>query len=79
MSAGCVGDEDKALQNRRFAIQEIVTTEHDYVEDLGLIVNGYIPLMRDPECEIKIPKGLQDGKDKLIFCNIEKIYKWHKE
>lgn len=45
----------------------------------GLIVNGYIPLMRDPKSEIKIPKDLRDGKEKLIFCNIEQIYKWHKE
>lgn len=79
VSAGCAGDEDKALQNRMFAIREIVSTEQDYIQDLGLIVNGYIPLMRDPKSEIKIPKDLRDGKEKLIFCNIEQIYKWHKE
>lgn len=79
VSAGCAGDEDKALQSRMFAIREIVSTEQDYIQDLGLIVNGYIPLMRDPKSEIKIPKDLRDGKEKLIFCNIEQIYKWHNE
>lgn len=79
VSAGCAVDEDKALQNRMFAIREIVSTEQDYIQDLSLIVNGYIPLMRDPNSEIKIPKDLRDGKEKLIFCNLEQIYKWHKE
>ena len=35
--------------------------------------------MRDPNSDIPIPEDLKNGKDKIIFGNIETIYEWHRE
>lgn len=54
-------------------------TEEAYVRDLSLIVDGYIATMRDKDCEIIMPEDLKEGKDKMVFGNIEVIYDWHKK
>jgi triple functional domain protein len=59
-------------------LEELVETERDYVMNLGLVVNGYLELMRN-ETEIQVPEDLKNGKDKIIFGNIEAIYEWHRE
>lgn len=71
--------ESKILAKRQFVIRELVDTEKDYVNDLGEIVDGYISLMRDTDCEIPLPEDLRGGKDKMVFGNIEAIYEWHRE
>lgn len=71
-------EREKALVKRKFVLEELVTTERDYVRDLGLIVDGYIELMRN-ETEITVPADLKNGKDKIVFGNIEAIYEWHRE
>ena len=71
-------EREKALLKRKFVLQELVTTERDYVRDLGLVVDGYIELMRN-ETEISVPTDLKNGKDKIVFGNIEAIYEWHRE
>lgn len=71
--------ESTALAKRQFVIRELVDTEKDYVNDLKQIVEGYMALMRDPECEISLPDDLRGGKDKMVFGNIEAIYEWHRE
>ncbi len=58
----------------RFVITELIETERDYVRDLGLIVDGYLPALK----EVVLPEGMQ-GKDKMVFGNIHQIYDWHKE
>lgn len=72
--------------------QELVETERDYVRDLGQIVDGYMAMMSlgingghsanvsDP-CSLPppVPDDLREGKDKIIFGNIEAIYNWHNE
>lgn len=65
------------LRKRNFVLQELVDTEERYVTDLAMIVDGYMQMMRNPE--IPIPDDLKDGKDKIIFGNIEAIYEWHKK
>lgn len=60
-------------------LQELVDTEEAYVRDLSLIVDGYIATMRDKDCEIIMPEDLKEGKDKMVFGNIEVIYDWHKK
>lgn len=70
---------EDALAKRKYVIQELIDTEKDYVRDLGLVVEGYMALMRDPECDIPLPEDLKGGKDKMVFGNIEAIYEWHKE
>lgn len=71
--------ESTAIAKRQFVIRELVDTERDYVSDLKQIVEGYMALMRNPECEILLPEDLRGGKDKMVFGNIEAIYEWHRE
>ena len=46
------------------------------MKDLGLIVEGYIPLI--DESDAGKPEGLK-GKEKIVFGNIQQIYEWHRE
>ncbi|XP_071554016.1 kalirin isoform X2 [Temnothorax nylanderi] len=71
--------ESTAIAKRQFVIRELVETERDYVNDLKLIVEGYMALMRNPDCEIPLPEDLRAGKDKMVFGNIEAIYEWHRD
>lgn len=71
--------ESSAIQQREYVIRELVDTERDYVNDLREVVEGYMALMRDSECEIIMPEDLRGGKDKMVFGNVEAIYEWHRE
>ena len=66
-------------------------TERTYVKDLGDVVDGYMALMRlgihgantigdgSQPPPPPVPDDLKEGKDKIIFGNLEVIYNWHKE
>ena len=70
----------KALEKRRYVFQELVDTERDYVRDLGHVVDGFMTLMKRDESGVStMPEDLRNGKDKIIFGNIENIYEWHRE
>lgn len=71
-------EQDPATK-RSFVMKELIETERDYVRDLGMVVNEYQAAMRDPDFEIPMPQTLKDGKDKIVFGNIETIYEWHRE
>lgn len=71
--------KETLLKKRQYVFKELIDTEEAYVRDLSMIVDGYMTLMRDPECEIPMPEDLRDGKDKLVFGNVEAIYEWHKK
>ncbi|XP_066961005.1 kalirin isoform X3 [Macrobrachium rosenbergii] len=71
--------EQRALHKRQFVITELVETERIYVKYLEDTVEGYIKEMRNPESEIKMPDDLKDGKDKMVFGNMEAIYEWHRD
>lgn len=76
---------------RLFWMQELVDSERDYVRDLGQIVDGYMRLMSigmsgaatpsaaDAPLPPPVPDDLREGKDKIIFGNIEAMYNWHNE
>ncbi|KAF5296697.1 hypothetical protein FQA39_LY12397 [Lamprigera yunnana] len=70
---------ENQLRKRQFVLRELVETEEAYVRDLALIVDGYIAMMHDPDCEVSMPEDLKGGKDKMVFGNIEAIYEWHRE
>ena len=58
-------------------------SERVYVKDLEQCVD-YIKYMRetkvtDDQNEIAMPEDLKEGKDRMIFGNIEQIYEWHRE
>ncbi|RZF34081.1 hypothetical protein LSTR_LSTR011651 [Laodelphax striatellus] len=71
--------KEAAAKMRNYIIQELVDTERDYVRDLKMVADGYMRLMRDPDCEIPMPEGLRGGRDKMIFGNMEAIYEWHRD
>ena len=75
-----LSDEQKeALLKRAFVIRELVETERDYVHHLGLVVDGYMAQLQHPQPTVLVPEELRNGKDKIIFGNIQAIYEWHKE
>lgn len=79
-----VGEEgidsiDSALRKREYVMKELVDTEEKYVADLKMVCEGYLFHMRDPNCSVVMPEPLRQGKDKMVFGNIEAIYEWHRE
>uniref|UniRef100_A0A669CU98 Rho guanine nucleotide exchange factor 25 n=1 Tax=Oreochromis niloticus TaxID=8128 RepID=A0A669CU98_ORENI len=59
---------------QRYVLTELIETERLYVEDLGLIVQGYMATMGNQG----VPEDLR-GKDRIVFGNIHQIYDWHKD
>uniref|UniRef100_A0A8D3DFF7 Rho guanine nucleotide exchange factor 25 n=1 Tax=Scophthalmus maximus TaxID=52904 RepID=A0A8D3DFF7_SCOMX len=58
----------------RYVLTELIETETLYVEDLGLIVQGYMATMANQG----VPEDMK-GKDRIVFGNIHQIYDWHKD
>lgn len=53
-------------------MDEMITTEREYVRSLGYIIDSYFPEMeRD-----NLPQDLR-GKRNIIFGNLEKLYDFH--
>lgn len=63
-----------ALEKSIYVLTELIETERLYVEDLGLIVQGYMATMGNQG----VPEDLR-GKDRIVFGNIHQIYDWHKD
>ncbi|XP_044033283.1 rho guanine nucleotide exchange factor 25 isoform X2 [Siniperca chuatsi] len=63
-----------ALEKSIYVLTELIETERLYVEDLGLIVQGYMATMANQG----IPEDMK-GKDRIVFGNIYQIYDWHKD
>ena len=84
-SSGSVINTDsveKAIQERSYRLQELLDSERVYVCDLQHCCQ-YIQYMRESkekeDHEIPMPEDLREGKDRMIFGNIEAIYEWHRE
>uniref|UniRef100_A0A4W5QXV7 Rho guanine nucleotide exchange factor 25 n=1 Tax=Hucho hucho TaxID=62062 RepID=A0A4W5QXV7_9TELE len=75
-SATMDSEEDRrsALEKSIYVLTELIETEKLYVDDLGLIVEGYMASMATQG----IPEDMK-GKDKIVFGNIHQIYDWHKD
>ena len=73
---------EKAIQERSYRLQELLDSERVYVCDLEHCCQ-YIQFMRESkekeDHEIPMPEDLREGKDRMIFGNIEAIYEWHRE
>ncbi|TWW62186.1 Rho guanine nucleotide exchange factor 25 [Takifugu flavidus] len=63
-----------ALEKSLYVLSELIETERLYVEDLGLIVQGYMATMASQG----VPEDMR-GKDRMVFGNIHQIYDWHKD
>lgn len=72
-------DIELEMRQRMHALDELVETEEAYVRSLSIIVDGYIREIRDPNSDIPMPDDLKDGKERMVFGNIEAIYEWHRE
>merc|ERR1712079_324003 len=78
-----MGDSvEKAIQERSYRLQELLDSERVYVCDLQHCCQ-YIQYMRESkekeDHEIPMPEDLREGKDRMIFGNIEAIYEWHRD
>ncbi|XP_077458785.1 rho guanine nucleotide exchange factor 25 isoform X1 [Stigmatopora argus] len=62
-----------AFEKSVYVLTELIETERLYVEDLGLIVQGYMANMTNQG----VPEDLK-GKERIVFGNIQQIYDWHK-
>ena len=70
------------LEQRSYRLQEILESERLYVSDLEQVLT-YITYMRESketeDANIPMPEELKQGRDRMIFGNIESIYEWHRE
>ncbi|XP_028849439.1 rho guanine nucleotide exchange factor 25 isoform X2 [Denticeps clupeoides] len=75
-SATADSEEERrsALEKSMYVLTELIETEKMYVDDLGLIVEGYMATMGAKG----VPEDMK-GKDKIVFGNIHQIYDWHKD
>jgi hypothetical protein len=64
--------EHVALMKRLYVLEELQSTEKEYVEKLDYVLRNYYARMDDPS----LPHFLRDKRDDL-FANIEEIYKFH--
>ncbi|XP_072238378.1 rho guanine nucleotide exchange factor 25 [Leuresthes tenuis] len=67
-------ERNAALEKSLYVLTELIETERLYVEDLGLIVQGYMTTMASQGA----PEDMR-GKDRIVFGNIHQIYDWHKD
>ncbi|MED6266839.1 Rho guanine nucleotide exchange factor 25, partial [Characodon lateralis] len=77
LSSAAVDSEEErnlALEKSLYVLTELIETERLYVEDLGLIVQGYMTMMASQG----VPEDMR-GKDRIVFGNIHQIYDWHKD
>lgn len=80
-------DENACKEARKkleYVMHELINTEEQYVNDLGLVVNGYMAVMANPKaagCKIPIPLDFLSNSSiyNLVFVNIKHIHKWHSE
>nr|XP_014125155.1 puratrophin-1 isoform X5 [Zonotrichia albicollis] len=73
---GCLsGAEAKSWGSKlRHIIDEMVTTEREYVRSLRYIIDSYFPEME----RLDLPQDLR-GKRSVIFGNLEKLYDFHSQ
>ncbi|CAK1554742.1 unnamed protein product [Leptosia nina] len=67
-------EKRRSARRKEFIMAELLQTERAYVKDLETCITGYLREMRqDPA---SVPAPLQ-GKEELIFGNIEEIHRFH--
>ena len=61
-------------------LEELITTEKSYVDQLKIVVEGYYPYMQEGKKEIlekgvkAMPHELAEGRDDIAMGNIRAIY-----
>ncbi|XP_053211537.1 rho guanine nucleotide exchange factor 25-like isoform X2 [Panonychus citri] len=83
-SKGLNAEANAAIEQERYEmrrnrlLQELITTEEDYVRHLASVINGYMNLMKNDK-PYPVPDDLRGGKARIVFGNIEAIYEWHRD
>ncbi|KAK3851641.1 hypothetical protein Pcinc_039994, partial [Petrolisthes cinctipes] len=67
-------EKRKSARKKELIMRELLQTERVYVKDLEVCTKTYLHETRLPTA----PPGLQ-GKDNIIFCNMEDILQFHKD
>ncbi|XP_026331830.1 triple functional domain protein [Hyposmocoma kahamanoa] len=67
-------DKRRSARRKEFIMAELLQTERAYVKDLETCINCYLREMRNDRGSV--PPALQ-GKEEIIFSNIEEIYRFH--
>ncbi|XP_034774628.2 pleckstrin homology domain-containing family G member 4B-like isoform X3 [Acipenser ruthenus] len=69
-------DEGKKLNSSKVQhiMDEMISTEREYVRSLGYIIENYFPEME----RMDLPQDLR-GKRNIIFGNLEKLYDFHSQ
>lgn len=62
------------LVKLKLVLEELLTTERDYVRSLGYVITHYFPELEKPD----LPHGLR-GQRGTIFGNLEKLYEFHSQ
>ncbi|XP_067425971.1 pleckstrin homology domain-containing family G member 4B isoform X2 [Emydura macquarii macquarii] len=65
-------EKKRAGSKVQHIMDEMITTEREYVRSLGYIIDNYFPEME----RIHLPQDLR-GKRNIIFGNLEKLYDFH--
>nr|XP_015213220.1 PREDICTED: pleckstrin homology domain-containing family G member 4B isoform X1 [Lepisosteus oculatus] len=68
------GDVRKQSSKMQHIMDEMISTEREYVRSLGYIIENYFPEME----RIDLPQDLR-GKRNIIFGNMEKLYDFHSQ
>ncbi|GFR68366.1 triple functional domain protein-like isoform X7 [Elysia marginata] len=69
-------EKRKSARRREFIMAELLQTERTYVKDLETCINCYMKPMATTS--INVPVGIQ-GKEHVVFSNMDEIYEFHKE
>ncbi|KAL8603862.1 hypothetical protein ACOMHN_049681 [Nucella lapillus] len=69
-------EKRKSARRREFIMAELLQTERTYVKDLENCITTFMRSMA--EMANNVPNGI-DGKQKVIFGNMEEIYDFHKD
>ncbi|XP_067944220.1 rho guanine nucleotide exchange factor 25-like [Watersipora subatra] len=64
----------KAKHKRGFVLRELLDTERKYVEDITVLVNGFMEVISTME----LPDSLK-GREKIVFGNIRAILNFHRD
>ncbi|CDW56470.1 Guanine nucleotide exchange factor DBS [Trichuris trichiura] len=68
---------DSLPKRSAFVINELVTTEQSYVDELSSVMDHYVSAIDDPPTGCHLPSAVQAQRD-ILFGNLAEIHQFHK-
>ncbi|KFD45203.1 hypothetical protein M513_13919 [Trichuris suis] len=68
---------DSLPKRSAFVINELVTTEQSYVDELSSVLDHYVSAFDDPPMGCHLPSAVQAQRD-ILFGNLAEIHQFHK-